>query len=153
MSESSSSGVAGIVSRVFRAIHMPRRRREAANSVNGAPTAVRAGELIYDETENKLYAGQDDGTVTEISGGGGGGGNSVAYQADTAPENAAAGSTWFNTTNGKYFIRYNDTWVELGSSPGIAVSGVAAIAVVTQAEYDALDPPDPDTLYIVKPAT
>jgi hypothetical protein len=32
---------------------------------------------------------------------------------------------------------------------GVAVTGFTAIAVVTQAAYDALSPPNPNTLYIV----
>jgi len=60
-------------SRVFRAIHLPHRRRDAENDVDGAPINVQPGELIYDYEQNKLYAGLDDESVVEISGGGGGG--------------------------------------------------------------------------------
>lgn len=34
---------------------------------------------------------------------------------------------------------------------GVTVTGFTAIAVVTQAAYDALDPPNANTLYIVTP--
>lgn len=60
------------ITRVFRSIHMPHRRRDAENAVDGAPTNVQPGELIYDYEQNKLYAGQDDRTALEISGGAGG---------------------------------------------------------------------------------
>lgn len=55
--------------RVFRALHLPNHRREAENETDGAPVNVPPGELLYGETENKLYMCQNDGTVVEISGG------------------------------------------------------------------------------------
>lgn len=57
-----------IIARRFRAIHMPHRRREAENETDGAPTKVQPGELVYGAPENKLYIGQDDGTVLVVAG-------------------------------------------------------------------------------------
>lgn len=37
-----------------------------------------------------------------------------AYQAATAPAVAAAGATWLNTDTGRYFVRYDATWIEVG---------------------------------------
>lgn len=37
-----------------------------------------------------------------------------AYQSPTAPAVATAGATWFDTANGKYFVRFADLWVEVG---------------------------------------
>jgi len=37
-----------------------------------------------------------------------------AYQGATAPAEASAGATWFDTTTGKYFTRYDGLWVEIG---------------------------------------
>jgi hypothetical protein len=54
--------------RVFRAIHMPRRRREAENATDGAPINVQPGELLYDYEQNKLYAGLDDETAVQVGG-------------------------------------------------------------------------------------
>lgn len=34
-------------------------------------------------------------------------------QAD-APASASAGATWFDTDNGKYYVRYDGVWVETG---------------------------------------
>lgn len=34
-------------------------------------------------------------------------------QAD-APSSASAGATWFDTDNGKYYVRYDGVWVETG---------------------------------------
>jgi hypothetical protein len=36
------------------------------------------------------------------------------YQSETAPGSAATGSTWLDTTTGKYFTRYADLWIEVG---------------------------------------
>lgn len=55
--------------RVFRAIHLPRRRLDAVNEVDGAPLDVQPGTVIYDYEQNKLYAGQDNGDVLQIGGG------------------------------------------------------------------------------------
>jgi len=72
-----------------------------------------------------------------------------AYQGPTAPASASVGATWFNSSDGRYFVRYEGLWVEVGNVQELDISGFGAIAVVTQAAYDALDPPDPNTLYIV----
>jgi len=57
---------------VFRALHFPHRRREVVSAEDTTPTNVQPGELLYDETANKLYAGLEDTTVIEIGGGAGG---------------------------------------------------------------------------------
>lgn len=55
---------------VFRAIHLPRRRRETVSDVNLTPKNVPAGEMLYDEDSNKLYAGLEDNAVVQINNGG-----------------------------------------------------------------------------------
>lgn len=45
------------------------------------------------------------------------GGASEAYQGATAPVEAAAGATWFDTSSGQYFTRYDGVWVEIGANP------------------------------------
>jgi hypothetical protein len=72
-----------------------------------------------------------------------------AFQGPTAPAEASPGATWFNSTDGRYFVRYEGVWVEVGNIQELEISGFTGIAVVTQNQYDALDPPDPNTLYIV----
>jgi len=59
-----------IFTRVFRALHFPRRRREIVSEINLTPINVQPGEMLYDEDENKLYAGLADNTAVEIGGGG-----------------------------------------------------------------------------------
>jgi hypothetical protein len=72
-----------------------------------------------------------------------------AYQGVTAPAEASAGATWLDATTGKYFVRYDGVWVEVGQDLGLFVSGFTSIVTISQAAYNALSPPDPDTLYIV----
>jgi hypothetical protein len=72
-----------------------------------------------------------------------------AFQGPTAPAEASPGATWFNSTDGRYFVRYEDVWVEVGNIQELEISGFSAIAVVTQTQYGDLAPPDPNTLYIV----
>jgi hypothetical protein len=72
-----------------------------------------------------------------------------AFQGPTAPAEASPGATWFNSTDGRYFVRYEGVWVEVGNVQELDISGFSAIAVVSQAQYGDLAPPDPNTLYIV----
>jgi hypothetical protein len=59
------------ITRVFRALHFPRRRREVVSAVDATPINVQPGEMLYDEAANKLYAGREDTTAVQIGGGGG----------------------------------------------------------------------------------
>jgi len=63
------------ITRVFRAMHFPHRRREIVSAENPTPINVQPGEMLYDEEENKLYAGLEDTSAVEVSSGGGSGGN------------------------------------------------------------------------------
>ena len=60
------------VTRVFRAMHFPNRRREVVSEIDLTPINVQPGEILYDEDENKLYAGLADNTAVEIVSSGGG---------------------------------------------------------------------------------
>jgi hypothetical protein len=55
--------------RVFRALHFPHRRREVVSAEDATPINVQPGEVLYDEAENKLYAGLEDTTAVQIGGG------------------------------------------------------------------------------------
>lgn len=37
-----------------------------------------------------------------------------SYVQANAPASATAGATWFDTDNGKYYVRYDGVWVETG---------------------------------------
>jgi hypothetical protein len=63
-------------------MHFPRRRRPAENDTDGAPTIVPPGELLYGSNENKLYFGNDDGSVTAITSGDEGGGANNYVESD-----------------------------------------------------------------------
>jgi hypothetical protein len=63
--------------RVFRASHFPHRRREVVSAADPTPINVQPGEILYDETDNKLYAGLADNTAVEIVSSGGGANNYI----------------------------------------------------------------------------
>jgi hypothetical protein len=94
-------------------------------------------------------AGEAGAAGESITGPTGPAGAGEAYQGVTAPAEASAGATWLDATTGKYFVRYDGVWVEVGQDLGLFVSGFTSIFTISQAAYDALSPPDPDTLYIV----
>jgi len=79
-----SEGPVEAVTRVFRAMHFPHRRREVVSEIDPTPINVQPGEILYDAEENKLYAGLEDTTAVEISGGGGGGGANNYIESDIA---------------------------------------------------------------------
>lgn len=56
------------ITRVFRAIHFPHRRREVVSEVDPTPINVQPGEMLYDAEENKLYAGLEDTTAVQVGG-------------------------------------------------------------------------------------
>ena len=85
-----SEGPVEAVTRVFRAMHFPNRRREVVSEVDPTPINVQPGEMLYDEDENKLYAGLDDTTAVEIVGGTGGGANNYIESDITGITDAVA---------------------------------------------------------------
>jgi len=79
-----------IFTRVFRALHFPHRRREVVSDVDATPINVQPGEMLYDEDENKLYAGLADNTAVEIVSSGGGGANNYIESDVTGLTDAVA---------------------------------------------------------------
>ena len=63
-----SDGPVEAVTRVFRALHFPNRRREVVSEVDPTPVNVQPGEMLYDVEENKLYAGLEDTTAVQVGG-------------------------------------------------------------------------------------
>ena len=84
--------------------------------------------------------------VDDNAGTGGGGGASVTV-ADTPPSSPSNGDLWMESDSGTLYMSYHD-----GSSvQWLDVSGGSAQSwkQITQAAYDALSPPNPNTLYVV----
>lgn len=88
-------------------------------------------------------------SVLAVAGPTGPSGAGEAYQGPTAPAEASAGATWFNSTDGRYFVRYQNVWVEVGNVQELDISGFSAIVVLTQQAYTDLNPKNANTLYIV----
>jgi hypothetical protein len=92
-----SDGPVEAVTRVFRALHFPHRRREVVSELDPTPINVQPGEMLYDAEENKLYAGLDDESTIEVSGGGGGSGDYLPLSGGTM-----TGAIVFDDTSGQY---------------------------------------------------
>jgi hypothetical protein len=58
-----------LITRIFRVIRLSTRRRPAENTVDGAPTTLTPGELVYGEAENKFYICKNDSTIIEWNSG------------------------------------------------------------------------------------
>jgi predicted phage tail protein len=54
------------ITRVFRALRFPSRRREVVSGADATPINVQPGEMLYDEAANKLYAGREDTTAVQV---------------------------------------------------------------------------------------
>lgn len=80
------------------------------------PGSANAGEIYYNTSLSKLKF-YDGTTWSEIGTGGGGGGLEVS---DTAPASPTSGLLWYNSTNGKTYVYYEDgtsnQWVEIGAA-------------------------------------
>jgi hypothetical protein len=68
---------------------------------------------------------------------------------DTKPEMPFAEhiGLCIETDTNKLFIWDGNAWVK--ANVGLASSGMTGSTVLTQAEYDALSPPDAETLYMI----
>lgn len=88
--------------RVFRAMHLPHRRREVVSEVDPTPVNVQPGEILYDETENKLYAGLEDTTAVQIVSSGGSGANNYVESDITGITGAVAITNIVSMTQAAY---------------------------------------------------
>lgn len=59
-------------------------------------------------------AGATGPTGSSVTGPTGPAGAGESYVQTDAPGSATAGATWFDTDNGKYYVRYDSVWVEVG---------------------------------------
>lgn len=95
------------------------------------------------------------------------GGYAFAATGATAPALTTPGAIWLDTTTGKYFVRYDSQFIEIGvqgeagpTGPAGGLSNAAAvtgatgitnIVAISQANYDAISGPSATTLYVVFP--
>ena len=66
-----------------------------------------------------VYNGSKFTAASVALGGGGGGGGASVTISDTPPASPTAGNLWFESDTTKTYIRYNSSWVEVGSIPTI----------------------------------
>ena len=161
-----------IISRIFRVMRMPLRRRQAANTVDGAPTSLVPGEFVYGEEENKFYVCKSDSTIVEWTGGGGSG--STGATGPQGPAGAdgsngvdgAVGATGATGPQGPAGADGADGAVGVTGATGptpsnVVVSDTAAVAnssqitnvvSISQSDYDALvaaNQTNAATLYVI----
>ena len=92
------------------------RRDTAANWTSVNPTLA-SGEIAFETDTNQLKVGDNSTAWTSLPYSSGAGGASVKIS-ETAPADPEAGNVWFNSTDGRAYIYYDSTWVDL--NPGIA---------------------------------
>jgi hypothetical protein len=90
------------------------RRDTAANWTSTNPTLA-AGEIGFDTTNNQMKIGNGSSNWVALPYASGGASVEIA---ETAPTGAESGDVWFNSTDGRAYIRYDSAWVDL--NPGIA---------------------------------
>jgi hypothetical protein len=92
------------------------RRDSAANWTSANPTLA-SGEIGFETDTNQLKIGNGTSAWTVLPYASGAGGASVEIS-ETAPADPEEGDVWFNSTDGRAYIYYDSTWVDL--NPGIA---------------------------------
>ena len=90
------------------------RRDSAANWESTDPTLA-AGEVGFDSTNNQLKIGNGTDSWVDLDYASGG---ATVGISETAPEEPGLGDVWFNSTDGRAYIYYDSTWVDL--NPGVA---------------------------------
>lgn len=88
-------------------------------TTNGSPTGTlgNLGDLAIDkaDAEVKLYGPKEvGGWPTGIALRGPTGGYAFAATGPTAPALTLAGAVWLDDSTGKYFVRYESNWIEIG---------------------------------------
>lgn len=107
------------------------RRDTAANWISADPTLA-SGEIGFETDTNQLKIGNgsDGWTVLPYASGG-----ASVEISETPPADPSEGDVWFNSTDGRAYIYYDSTWVDL--NPGIAgPAGPAGIVTSTSAPTD-----------------
>ena len=88
------------------------RRDTEANWLLADPTLA-AGEIGFDSTNNKIKIGNGTTAWSVLPYASGAGG---AVILDTAPADPELGQIWFNSSEGRSYVYYDATWVELNPS-------------------------------------
>jgi hypothetical protein len=83
-----SVGPVEAITHVFRALHFPHRRREVVSEEDLTPINTQPGEMLFDETNNKLYASRNDGTAIVINSGSGPAPGDTVVDGGTYPTSA-----------------------------------------------------------------
>jgi hypothetical protein len=73
---------------------------------------IGSGELAGDGESIRSAFSKINDNFTEVYHGGIGGTGIGVYSSDTPPEDAIDNELWWNTENGKLYIRYMDSWIE-----------------------------------------
>ena len=118
------------------------RRDTAANWISADPTLA-SGEIGFETDTNQLKIGNGTDEWTVLPYASGAGGASVEIS-ETAPAEPEEGDVWFNSTDGRAYIYYDSTWVDL--NPGIAgppgATGETGIVIQTS------EPSSTDVLWL-----
>ena len=90
-------------------------RRDTATNWSSTNPTLAAGEIGFDTTNNQIKIGNGSTLWNALDYASGGASVEIS---ETAPADPDAGNVWFNSTDGRAYIRYDSTWVDL--NPGIA---------------------------------
>jgi hypothetical protein len=85
------------------------------------------GESIVGPTGPAGEAGAAGQSITGPTGPAGAG---ESYVQSDAPPSATTGATWFDSDNGRYFVRYGELWVEAGNEAIVGPTGPQGESVV-----------------------
>lgn len=85
------------------------------------------GESIAGPTGPAGEAGAAGQSITGPTGPAGAG---ESYVQSDAPPSATTGATWFDSDNGRYFVRYGELWVEAGNEAIVGPTGPQGESVV-----------------------
>ena len=81
------------------------------------------GDTWFDSDTGVAYIWYDDGTSAQwvqLGGGGGGGGGASVTVDETAPSSPSLGDLWFDSSDGRTYVYYEDInssqWIEIGNA-------------------------------------
>ena len=92
-------------------------RRDTGANWTSVDPILASGEIGFETDTNQLKVGNGSDEWSVLPYASGAGGASVEIS-ETAPADPESGDVWFNSTDGRAYIYYDSTWVDL--NPGIA---------------------------------